>query len=120
MVSQPFGKVVTMALARCDVEHQALLFIDAGVDLEAVHDQEDLHRRMPNALVPINECVIGHQGKSQCGGLLDERWMEIDTIERRLRLGERRFEQAEIPNASAPPDWESARCCSATTSPSVR
>ncbi|MFN7914942.1 MAG: hypothetical protein U0Q55_06355 [Vicinamibacterales bacterium] len=96
MQPQPVDEFVAMSLTGGDVEHQPLLLIDGGVDLEAVQEQENLHRRVADALVAIDEGVIRGQGEPQGRSLFDDGGMQIGGVEGCFGLGQCRLEKAEV------------------------
>ena len=48
-----------------EIEDQAFLLIDGGVDLAAVEDEERLHGGVPNTLVAIDKRVALDQRETQ-------------------------------------------------------
>ena len=104
MDSEPTRQCIPAYDARSDVEHKALLFVDRCIDLVAIEHQHYFHRCMANALVAVDERVIGYERKAQSGGFLDKRRVEVHTVERRTGLRESGFQQARSRMPVAPPD----------------
>ena len=78
------------------IEHQPLLFVDKGINLAAVQNQECFGRRMADALVPVDEGVVVHQRETEGCGFVSERGVKVDASETGSRLGERGFQRTEI------------------------
>jgi hypothetical protein len=72
MASEPVGQLAAIEPASGEIENEAFLGIDGGIDLAAVQYQECLHGGMPDALVAIDERVALNQRKTQRRGLLSE------------------------------------------------
>jgi hypothetical protein len=104
VVAQPLGEFVASPLTRGDVKHQGLLLVNTRVDFQAVQDQEDFHRRVPDAFVAVDERMVRHEGKSERCRFVDERGIEVDAVERDLRLGQGGFQQPEVADACEPSD----------------
>src|SRR5213079_3276293 len=64
----------------------SFLFIDIGLDSKSIHIEKNSHCSVRDALIPVYETVITRQRECQRGGLLLNRWIEIITIKRHLRL----------------------------------
>lgn len=88
MQPQPLDEFVAMPLAGSDVEHQPFLLVDARVDLKAVQHEKDLHRRMADAFVAIDEGMVRDQGKPQGRSLFENRGMQVGGVEGGLGLGQ--------------------------------
>jgi len=98
MLTKPVDQVTASDAAGCEIEHEALLVVYAGIDFAAVENEEDLHGGVSDAFVAIDKGVALNQREGERGGLLNQRWIQIDATERGLRLGDRGFEGAEIAN----------------------
>ena len=99
MLAQPLGECGAIYCCRGDAEHQTLLFINRGIDLMSVKQEEHFHRGMSDALVAVDERMVGHEGKAERCGLVGQRRMQVRASEGGFGLRQRRFEQPEIPNS---------------------
>jgi hypothetical protein len=73
MLTKPVDQLTAADSARGEIEHEALLIIHGGIDLDAVKDQEGFHGSMPHALIAIDERVALNQREAQGRGLLNKR-----------------------------------------------
>ena len=99
MLTKPVDQVTASDPAGCEIEHEALLVVYRGVDLRAVENEEGLHGGVCDPFVAVDKGVALNQREGERSGLLDYRGIQIDATERRLGLGDRRLERAEIANA---------------------
>jgi hypothetical protein len=95
----PVGQLAMIEPSRSEIEDSALLPIGGGIDFAAVQEEEGLHRRVPDALVAIDERVPLNQGQTQRRGLFSERGIQVTTIEGDLGLSDCGFQRPEIPDA---------------------
>jgi hypothetical protein len=100
VLSNPIGKSLAGHVSGSQREHDRFLFIDRGVELEAIEHQKNFHGGVADALVPINEGVTLDERKSKSGGLLAERRVELSAIEGGHGLRECGLNAAEVPDAS--------------------
>jgi hypothetical protein len=77
-------------------QHQLLLLVVGGIDLEAVQDEEGLHGGMRDSLVAIQERVVLHHRIPERRGLFDERRVEVDAIDRVSRLRQSGFKCPQV------------------------
>ena len=84
--AKPGRQFFSSKLARRQVEHQTLLFVDGGFNRVPVQIEEDGHRRMGDPLVAIDERMVQRQTEPERAGLVDEARIEIRTSERGLGL----------------------------------
>ena len=119
MVSEPVGQLATIEPPSGEIEYQALLGIDGGIDLRAVEYQECLHGGMPDALVAIDKRVALNQRQTQHRGLLgDTRYKSPPpNVALGWATADSSAPKSRIPGAP-PVAWRRRRCNS-TTSPSV-
>jgi len=96
---EPVDQLTTIEPAPGEIEYEALLGIDGGLDLPAVEHQECLHCGMPNALVAIDERVALNQRQTQRRSLVSKSRIQLSTTERGPGLGDCRFQRPEVPNA---------------------
>jgi hypothetical protein len=93
---QPRNELPSVELTSRQGEDELLLLVGNGIDLEAVQQEKRFHRGMADALVPVNERVVLHDGKAERGCLLDDGRVQILTTESHPRLCYGRFEGAEV------------------------
>jgi hypothetical protein len=96
MVSQPRNELLSTELTSRQSEDELLLLIGDGVDLEAVEQEKRFHRGMTEALVPVNERMVLHEGKAERGCLLDGGRVQVLTTESHSRLRYRGFEGTQV------------------------
>jgi hypothetical protein len=99
MVTNPADQLVSTDPASCEIQDEALLVIDGGIDLSAVEDQKGFHRGMSDALVAIDEGMTLNQGEAQRRSLFSQRRVQVDATECGLWLGDGGLERAEISDA---------------------
>ncbi len=63
MLTEPVGQIAAADPAGGEIEHEALLFIDRGIDLGSVKNQEGFHGSMPRALVAVDKRVTANRAK---------------------------------------------------------
>jgi len=103
VLTKPVDQVAAPDPAGREIQDQAFLVIDRGVDLAAVEDEERLHGGVPNTLVAIDKRVALDQRETQCRGFLNQRRIQIDALEGRLGLGDRGLKCAKIADAGGAP-----------------
>jgi hypothetical protein len=68
VIVEPGCEFLTGQFACGKIKNKSLLLINSRVYFEAVENQESLHRRVPNPLVPVNKGVVHDKGEAQsCG-----------------------------------------------------
>ena len=82
-----------------DGEYGCLLLVGRGMDLEAVQDEEDLHRGVAYALVPVDERMTLDEREPQGGSLGNERRIELSAVKGSHRLRESRLNTPQVPDA---------------------
>ena len=70
MLPKPIDEVNAARTAGGEVTHEVLLFINGGVNIGAVEQEERCHRRVRNALVAVHEWMPLGKRKAQRSGLL--------------------------------------------------
>lgn len=96
MVSQPRNELLSTELTSRQCEDELLLIINYGVDLEAVEQEKRFHRGMADALVPVNERMVLHEGKAERGCLLDGGRVQVLATKSHSRLRYRGFEGTQV------------------------
>ena len=119
VLTKPVDQMAAPDPTSREIEDQAFLVIDGGVDLAAVEDEERLHGGVPNTLVAIDKRVALDQRETQRRRFLNQRGLQIDAPEGRLGLGGRRLKCAKSRMPAAPVVASRRRRCSSTTSPSA-
>ncbi len=61
MLSDPSRECLAVDRAGGDAEDHALRVVHPGIELMSIENKEHLHRRMPDALVPVDEGVVPDQ-----------------------------------------------------------
>jgi len=99
VLTKPVDQMAAPDPASREIEDQAFLVIDRGVDLAAVEDEERLHGGVSNTLVAIDKRVALDQRETRRRRFLNQRGIQIDAPEGRLGLGDRRLKCAKIADA---------------------
>jgi hypothetical protein len=68
--AQPLRQSFTRNVTGGKGKHEALLVINTGAKLHAVHDQEDFHGGMRDAFVAVGEPVVSDKGIAKRGSLV--------------------------------------------------
>ena len=120
MLTKPVDQVTASDAAGCEIEHEALLVVYAGIDFAAVENEEDLHGGVSDAFVAIDKGVALNQREGERSGLLNQRGIQIAATERGLGLADRGSSTPKSRIPDAPPVAWRRRRCRSTTSPRVR
>lgn len=96
MPTDPLGKFFSAHRASRDADDHLLRVLDGRVELVAVEHQKNFQRCVPNSLVSIDERMVPDEREAERGGLLDERRIQIDVVERRTGLCERGLQSAKV------------------------
>jgi len=91
---QPVGELAPADAAGSEIQNDAFLIINRGIDFGTVENEKRLHGGVPHALVAIDERMTLDQREAQCGCLFNQRGIQVDTTEGGPGLGDRRLERA--------------------------
>lgn len=98
---QPVRERNPRHVAGREIEHEVFLFVNRRFDRECIEIKEDGHRGMGDALIAIDERVVHCKPEAQGAGLLHDRGIEVDVVERGSGLGKRRLEGTQVSDAVA-------------------
>lgn len=87
MLTEPGGELPSVDAAGRQIQHDAFLFIKAGVNLCAVQHEERLRRGMADALVAVHERVVSYQREAERCRLLYQRGIDIASLPASVILG---------------------------------
>jgi hypothetical protein len=99
VLPKPIDEVASAYAAGGEVQHELLLLIHRSGDVGAVKEEERRHPRVGDALVAVHERMPLRKGEAQRTGLLNQSGMKVASAERCSGLRNRRFENAQIPDA---------------------
>ena len=105
VLTKPVDQLTAPDPTGSEIKQEPLLGVDGSVDLGAVEKEEGLHGGVPSAFVTVDKRVALNQRECPSSSSLNRSWVELNATERGFGLGDRRFEQSEIPNARR------ATCC---------
>ena len=72
MRAQPLRESFARNFTGGESEHEALLIVNRGAKLHAVHDEEHFRGSMRYAFVAVDESVIADEGIAECGSLIHQ------------------------------------------------
>src|SRR5690242_15797240 len=102
MSTDPLRELVAPYRPRGQSENGALLLVRRRTQFMAVEHQKGFHRRVSGPLVAVHERMVHHEGKGQRGSLLDYARIQILAAEGHIRLGDGRFQGAEVAHPCCP------------------
>lgn len=96
MLVEPVRELITADGARRDAKDHTLRVVDGRVELLAVEHKKHFERRMPDALVAVDEGVVPDERESERCGLAVEHFGEREEPSRHGRPGQasRRYNSA--------------------------
>jgi hypothetical protein len=74
MLLEPGDQIGAFQIAGRKLKDQLFLRIHGCRDLPAIEDQKEVHCRVPDPLIAVNEGVIPNQGKPQGGRFFGKTW----------------------------------------------
>lgn len=86
MLTQPVDKVDSIDTASGEIQDDALLIVDRGVDLRAVENKKCLHGSVPYTLVAIDKGVVLNQREAERFRLINQRGIQFCAAKGGLRL----------------------------------
>jgi hypothetical protein len=98
MCSDPSEQILAGGSPRCNIKDDLLSVIYGRPELQAVQQQESLHRGVANALVAIDEWVGRDQREANRGSLFFKRRLELPAPEGHAWLGHCRLQRTQIAN----------------------
>jgi len=103
VLTEPGGQLASIDSTGGQIQHDALLIVQASIEVQAVQHQKRLHGGRPGALIAVDERMVSDQREIEGGCLFDQRWMEIDAGKRQLGLSDRGFQRRQVPNSPGTP-----------------
>jgi len=73
-----------------------LLKVNVSRDLVTIENEKDFHGGMADPLVTVNKGMALDERKAECGGLVEQSWVQVGTVKGSHWLCERGFEAWEV------------------------